>query len=595
MSDIIHLLPEGIANQIAAGEVIQRPASVVKELIENAVDAGASVIKVHIKDAGRTLVQVSDDGKGMSETDARMAFERHATSKIGSADDLFALRTLGFRGEALASIAAVAQVELRTRERGEEVGRKLEIAGSQVVKTEADGCGQGSVFAVRNLFYNVPARRKFLKANETEFRHILQEFERVALVYPDVCMELWHQGTEALRLPATNLRQRIVDTFGKGLGGSLLSVDVETGLGKISGFVGHPDATRKRALQYFFVNGRFMRHGFFHKAVMQAYEGLILAGEMPHYFLYFQVTPSEIDVNIHPTKTEIKFENELPLRQILLSSVRESLAKSSAIPTIDFDRGEAVNIPVYVPSTAGEHISAPSITINQRYNPFIKPQDWDTTWKPESENGYSTTPKEEAPPETTVFTWKEQQGISYQYRNKYIVTPLSSGLALIDQRRAHIRVLYDSYRARAEGKETSVSQRLLFPEEITWTPEEEALLRSLEAELRAVGFNLQEGATGSWTIDGIPSGMEHADVKEILRKILTKVMETDCEIHGEIHHILALTLAKAGASQYGQPLGAEERDHLIASLFSSTDSNLTPEGKTILTLLTDEELSRRFS
>jgi DNA mismatch repair protein MutL len=594
MSDIIHLLPEGIANQIAAGEVIQRPASVVKELIENAVDAGASAIKVHIKDAGRTLVQVSDDGKGMSETDARMAFERHATSKIASADDLFALHTLGFRGEALASIAAVAQVELRTKERGEEIGRKLEIAGSQVIKTEADGCGEGCVFAVKNLFYNIPARRKFLKANETEFRHILQEFERVALVYSNICMELWHQGTEVLRLPATNLRQRIIDIFGKSFGGALLSVEVETGLGKISGFVGHPDATRKRALQYFFVNGRFMRHGFFHKAVIQAYEGLIPTGEMPHYFLYFQVNPSEIDVNIHPTKTEIKFENELPLRQILLSGVRESLAKSSAIPTIDFDKGEVVNIPVYVSSPAREHIPAPSITINQRYNPFIKPPDWDTIWKPGNENVQPDTPKEDTLSVTTVFPQEERQGISYQYKNKYIITPLSSGLALINQRRAHIRVLYDSYRARAEGKESGVSQRLLFPEEITWMPEEEAVIRSLEAELRAVGFNLQEKGNGDWIIDGIPSGMEHSDAKEILQKILEKVIETDCEVRGEIHHVLALALAKAGASQYGQSLSTEERDHLIASLFSSTDSNLTPEGKTILTLLTDEELSRRF-
>ncbi|MDR2791176.1 MAG: DNA mismatch repair endonuclease MutL, partial [Tannerellaceae bacterium] len=385
MSDIIHLLPEGIANQIAAGEVIQRPASVVKELMENAVDAGASMIKVHIKDAGRTLVQVADNGKGMSETDARMAFERHATSKIGSADDLFALQTLGFRGEALASIAAVAQVELRTRERGEELGRKLEVAGSLVTGMEADGCAEGSVFAVKNLFYNVPARRKFLKANETEFRHILQEFERVALVYPAIRMGLWHQDTEVLGLPATGLRQRITDIFGKSLGGALLQVEVETTLGKMSGFVGRPDATRRRALQYFFVNGRFMRHGFFHKAVMQAYEGLAPVGEMPHYFLYFQVDPAGIDVNIHPTKTEIKFENEMPLRQILLSGVREALAKSSAIPSIDFERKEAIDIPVYSPSARDTSILPPTITINRRYNPFIKPQDWETTWRPESE------------------------------------------------------------------------------------------------------------------------------------------------------------------------------------------------------------------
>jgi DNA mismatch repair protein MutL len=589
MSDIIHLLPEGIANQIAAGEVIQRPASVVKELIENAVDAGASVIKVYIKDAGRALVQVSDDGKGMSETDARMAFERHATSKIGSANDLFALRTLGFRGEALASIAAVAQVELRTREKGEEIGWKLEIAASQVIRTEPDGCGEGSVFAVKNLFYNIPARRKFLKANETEFRHILQEFERIALVYPGIRMELWHQGTEVLALPSANLRQRIADIFGKTFGGALLSVEIETHLGKVSGFVGHPDATRKRALQYFFVNGRFMRHHFFHKAVMQAYEGLIPTAEMPHYFLYFQVNPSEIDVNIHPTKTEIKFENELPLRQILLSAVRESLAKSSAIPTIDFNKGEILNIPVYTPSPAKEHLPPPPLTINRRYNPFVKPQDWETTWHPEN-----NVPPHTPPPPTTVFSPEEHQGVSHQYKNKYIITPLSSGLALIDQRRAHIRVLYDTYRAHAQGKKTGTSQRLLFPEEITWTPQEEAIIHSLQPELQAIGFHLQKNDNGNWTIDGIPPAIKHSDTKEILRKILHQVIETGSHVPQEIHHTLALTLAKAAATQYGQSLSPEERDHLIASLFSSTDSNLTPEGKTILTILTDEELSHRL-
>ncbi|MDL2222153.1 DNA mismatch repair endonuclease MutL, partial [Parabacteroides sp. OttesenSCG-928-N08] len=335
MSDIIHLLPDSIANQIAAGEVIQRPASVVKELVENAIDAGATSIQVNIKEAGRTAIQVIDNGKGMTESDARMAFERHATSKISNADDLFALTTMGFRGEALASIAAVAQVELHTRLRGEQLGVKLTIAGSTVQEICADSCPEGSIFTVKNLFFNVPARRKFLKSNEVEFRHIVTQFERIALVNPEIEMVLRHNDTEILHLPAAGLRQRIIHIYGKTHNDKLLSIDANSSLTAISGFVGRPDTAKKRGtLHFFFVNGRYMKHPYFHKAVMQAYEQLILPGEMPNYFIYFTIDPAAIDVNIHPTKTEIKFENEQPIWQILTAAVREALAKSSAIPTI---------------------------------------------------------------------------------------------------------------------------------------------------------------------------------------------------------------------------------------------------------------------
>lgn len=351
MSDIIHLLPDNIANQIAAGEVIQRPASVVKELVENAIDAGATQIQVNIKDAGKTLVQVIDNGQGMSETDARMAFERHATSKISKADDLFALHTMGFRGEALASIAAVAQVELRTRLKGAELGTKLEIDGSQLQQIEEDACAEGSIFSVKNLFFNVPARRKFLKSNETEFRNIINEFERIALVNPHVALSLYHNDTEILNLPVSGLRQRIINIFGKNLNQKMISMEeAESSLASITGFVGRPETAKKRgALQFFFVNGRFMKHPYFHKAVMQAYEQLIPAGEMPNYFIYFTLDPATIDVNIHPTKTEIKFENEQPIWQILLATIREALAKSSAIPMIDFDAEAPIDIPIYLP------------------------------------------------------------------------------------------------------------------------------------------------------------------------------------------------------------------------------------------------------
>ena len=371
MSDIIHLLPDSIANQIAAGEVIQRPASVVKELVENAIDAGATQIQILIKDAGKTLVQVIDNGKGMSETDARMAFERHATSKISKADDLFSLHTMGFRGEALASIAAVAQVELRTRQKGADLGTRLEIFGSQLQHIEADACPEGSIFSVKNLFYNVPARRKFLKTNDTEFRNIITEFERIALVNPSVSMSLYHNDTEILNLPESGLRQRIVNVYGKNLNQKLLSVEAESSLVSINGFVGKPETAKKRgALQYFFVNGRFMKHPYFHKAVMQAYDQLIPAGEMPSYFIYFNLDPAIIDVNIHPTKTEIKFENEQPIWQILLAAVRETLAKSSAIPTIDFDVEGAIDIPVYNPEKKISGNESPKVQIRSEYNPF---------------------------------------------------------------------------------------------------------------------------------------------------------------------------------------------------------------------------------
>ena len=371
MSDIIHLLPDSIANQIAAGEVIQRPASVVKELVENAIDAGATQIQILIKDAGKTLVQVIDNGKGMSETDARMAFERHATSKISKADDLFSLHTMGFRGEALASIAAVAQIELRTRQKGADLGTRLEIFGSQLQHIEEDACPEGSIFSVKNLFYNVPARRKFLKTNDTEFRNIITEFERIALVNPSVSMSLYHNDTEILNLPESGLRQRIVNVYGKNLNQKLLSLEAESSLVSINGFVGKPETAKKRgALQYFFVNGRFMKHPYFHKAVMQAYDQLIPAGEMPSYFIYFNLDPSTIDVNIHPTKTEIKFENEQPIWQILLAAVRETLAKSSAIPTIDFDVEGAIDIPVYNPEKKISGNESPKVQIRSEYNPF---------------------------------------------------------------------------------------------------------------------------------------------------------------------------------------------------------------------------------
>ncbi|MDH6535043.1 DNA mismatch repair endonuclease MutL [Parabacteroides sp. 52] len=614
MSDIIHLLPDSIANQIAAGEVIQRPASVVKELVENAIDAGASQIRVNVKDAGRTLIQVIDNGKGMSETDARMAFERHATSKITSAEDLFSLRTMGFRGEALASIAAVAHVDLRTRMQGADLGTRLSIVGSVVEDSTCDACVEGSIFSVKNLFFNVPARRKFLKANETEFRHIVQEFERIALVNPEVAMSLFHQDVEILNLPISGGRQRIIDVFGKNLNQKLLSIEVQSSLATISGFVGRPDTTRKRgALQYFFVNGRYMRHPYFHKAVMQAYDQLIPVGEMPNYFIYFTLDPSSIDVNIHPTKTEIKFENEQPIWQIVMAAVREALAKSSAIPTIDFNQEDAIDIPVYNPTKETTTYSPPTVQVDNGYNPFRssgsykRPEfDWSKLYKGfeddsiiDSESPAIVPAIEELPKtpmdalETVDKLFAEEQTHSYQYKGKYILTSLKSGLVLIDQHRAHVRVLYDQYISHIRQRQ-GVSQQILFPEIIEFTPAESAVVPVLLEDLRYIGFDLSDLGRGSYAINGLPAGVENQNPVLLLKEMVGHAIETGCEVHEEICHTLALSLAKATAIRPGKPLSPEEREHLIASVFSSSDSHLTPDGKTILSLLTEDELEKRF-
>ena len=614
MSDVIHLLPDSIANQIAAGEVIQRPASVVKELVENAVDAGAQQIQVHIKDAGKTLVQVIDNGKGMSETDARMAFERHATSKISTANDLFALQTMGFRGEALASIAAVAHVELRTRQRGSDLGSKIAIAGSEVESSEPDACPEGSIFSVKNLFFNVPARRKFLKSNETEFRNIINEFERIALVNQHISMSLHHNDTEILNLPESGLRQRIINIYGKALNQKLLTLEAQSSLVTISGFVGRPDSVRKRgALQFFFVNGRFMKHSYFHKAVMQAYDQLIPAGEMPDYFIYFTLDPATIDVNIHPTKTEIKFENEQPVWQILCAAVREAIAKSSSIPTIDFDVDGSIDIPVFnAPSST---FKAPSVQVNSDYNPF-KPDtsyqqpsfDWSKLYKgfeedraaafadesieaiyPENQELSSGLTSE--PVSDTLFP--EVSSLCYQYKGRYIITSLKSGLLIIDQHRAHVRVLFDQYLTNIRNQQ-GVSQQLLFPEIVTFTPAEATLVPSLLEDLRYIGFDLSNLGNNSYAINGLPSGVENQDPVALVKDAVSRAIDTGCQVHEEICDALALSLAKAAAIRPGQSLSSEEMDNLIASLFSTSSSSYTPDGKVILSKLTDDELDKRF-
>jgi DNA mismatch repair protein MutL len=595
MSDIIHLLSDSIANQIAAGEVIQRPASVVKELMENSIDAGASSIQLNVKDAGRSLIQVVDNGKGMSETDARMAFERHATSKITSADDLFSLRTMGFRGEALASIAAVAQVELKTARSGDSSGTLLLISASQIEKQQTVAANPGSIFSVKNLFFNVPARRKFLKANETELKNILTEFERIVLVNPQIGFDFRHNDTEILNLPVSNLKQRILNVFGKRLETQMLSVRVETSLVTVSGFIGTPNSSKKqRSLQYFFANNRYMRHPYFHKAVMHAFEPFIPAGEMPNYFLYLTVDPGSVDVNIHPTKTEIKFENEQAIWMIINSAVKESIGKTHAIPSLEFDRDGAIDMPVYNPKNIASE--APKINLNANYNPFKngeKPFDYHSKPTTHWDELYSNpAPSPETHPVQSEILTEERKAF-LSYKGKYLVTSLKSGLSLIDQRRAHIRILFDEYTQRMQQKQ-GVSQGVLFPEIVSFTSAQATVLPVLLDDLAYIGFDLSDLGNNAYSVNGIPAGMECSGVVDILQEMTDKVLETGCEVKEEITETLALTLAKKTAIPYGKALSEEEAAELIAGLFASSSPNYTPDGKPVIVVFPEDELQKRF-
>lgn len=625
MSDIIRLLPDSVANQIAAGEVIQRPASVIKELVENAIDAGAQHIDVLVTDAGKSSIQVIDDGKGMSETDARLSFERHATSKIREAADLFALRTMGFRGEALASIAAVAQVELRTCVEGEELGTKLVIAGSKVESQKAISCPKGSNFCVKNLFFNVPARRKFLKSNQTELSNILTEFERIALVNPNVSFTLYHNDAELFNLPAIQLRQRIMGVFGKKINQDLLSLDVDTTMVRISGFVARPESARKKgARQYFFVNGRYMRHPYFHKAIMDAYEHLIPVGEQVSYFIYFDVDPGNIDVNIHPTKTEIKFENEQAIWQILAAAVKETLGKFNAVPSIDFDTEGMPDIPAFESSPyAG--IQPPKTTYNPDYNPFntsavppssysSKPsRDWEQLYeglehhssaqhiqKSYPDDGdYFTAVSMEQPVTPTLYDHSEEAAMGekssqhYQFKGRFILTSVKSGLMIIDQQRAHIRILYDQYLEQITRRQ-GASQGMLFPDIVQFPVSEVPVLQEIMEDLSYLGFELTDLGGGSYAINGIPSGIEGLNPVELIQSMVHTAMEKGGKVKEEVQSNLALTLAKAAAIVPGQVLTNEEMNGLVDGLFAVATPNYTPDGKTVLSVLQEDELEKLF-
>lgn len=667
MSDIIHLLPDSVANQIAAGEVIQRPASMIKELVENALDAGATHIQVVVEDAGKTLVQVIDNGCGMSETDARMAFERHATSKIQQATDLFALRTMGFRGEALASIAAVAQVELRTRQKGQDLGTCINIEGSKVTKQELVSCPVGANFAVRNLFFNIPARRKFLKSNQTELSNIMAEFERIALAHPDVAFTLQSGSSIALDLVGGNFRQRIVGIFGRRIDKQLVPIEVKTTLANISGFVGMPSAARrKNAHQYLFVNGRFMRHPYFAKAILTAYERLIPEGQQVPFFIKFEVDPARIDVNIHPTKTEIKFEDDSAIFQILLAAVRESLGKYGAVPAIDFNTEARPDIPTFN-AAGGEsaNIAPPQIHINTSFNPFDttptnpvhdgqgaavdksstsftssytppRPHstiDWQRIYKNtqksfqseanpssqsfnteqddeiEIESRYEDnavplpshfTPlptPEEAPtllykelPDTGKIAWNEKKdGDFYQYQGRYIITALPTGLALIDQHRAHIRILYERYQQQLL-QHKSASQKLLFPETLTLSPSEGVILKQILPQLKDIGFDIYHEENGDFTLTGVPMQTEGIAPTALINSILADALTGQANAADTMGHTISLAMARKVALPYGQLLNTQEMSTLLEQLFNSSTPNLTPDGTPIMTILNPEKL-----
>ena len=639
--DKIQLLPDSVANQIAAGEVIQRPASVIKELMENSVDAGATKISVLIINAGRTSMQVVDDGVGMSVTDARLAFERHATSKIRKADDLFTLNTMGFRGEALPSIASVAQVTLKTRTEENPIGTCLHIEGGRFDSQEPVACPKGCNFIVENLFFNVPVRRKFLKSNVTEMNNIVTAFQRIALVYPDIHFTLSHNGQELYNLPATNTHRRIVDIFGKKIDSTLLPLEVETSLGKVYGFIGKPESAHKKNVQqYFFVNGRFMKHAAFHKAVMSAYERLIPQGEQVPYFIYLNVKPEDIDVNIHPTKTEIKFQDESAVWQIISAAAREAVGRFSTIPTIDFDTEDRPDIPAYNDAIA---VTPPTIDINPQYNPFAQSESdsrpatsnaqrnqksgssihesalnydkmkvqhgWEAlydnlnTVHPEKQDttlfGFnSTDSKEETIDPGQLDSMIAADDIAstrsnehYQYKGSYIITAIPAGLMVTDQELAHERILFERY-MKDMARSTVASQRLLFPDAVQFTVAEMLMLPEILPEMESLGFELTNLGGGNYAINAVPASLGNANAAQTVSNMVSAAVESNTNVRDELYTSLAASMAHNTSIVHGQVLSAEEMENIIASLLACENTRYSPSGKEIYHIIPDSEIRR---
>ena len=618
MNDVIKLLPDSVANQIAAGEVIQRPASVIKELVENSVDAGADRIEIVLKDAGRTLIQVIDNGCGMSATDARLAFERHSTSKISTAADLFTLHTMGFRGEALASICAISQVELKTMRHGDSVGTHLTINGSKFESQQPTACQAGSNIMVKNLFFNVPARRKFLKKDSVELTNILHEFERLALVNPDVEFTLVHNGVTLHQLLPGSLKQRINELFGKSLDKQLIPIETETAIATITGFVGLPEHARRRgALQYFFVNGRNMRHPYFHRAVMSCYEQLIPADVQPNYFINFEVDAESIDVNIHPTKNEIKFENEQPIFQILIAAVREALGRFNAGPAIDFDLADSPEIPPF----SGKQKGNADVFIDTKYNPFNVGQTTPTRQSTQNwESLYAGFNADGKPQTSTTLPMPDDADLSHpassdsatapldfgnsdadavpqilQFKAQYIMLPTKSGLLIIDQHRAHVKILYERYLA-AMGSGHSVSQSLLFPESLTLSPSQSVIVESSAEQLANCGFDLSFLGNNTWAINGVPPMIKNGNIIEILMNIIDGISTAGDDAAADIvRDKIALSMANSMAIKTGQPLTAPEAENIVSELLQLPTPNFTPDGQVVLSVIPTSDIQRLFT
>ena len=620
MTDIIKLLPDHVANQIAAGEVVQRPASVVKELLENAIDAGSQTIKLIVKDAGKTLIHIIDDGKGMSDTDARMSFERHATSKITNADDLFNLSTKGFRGEALASIAAVAHVELKTRPEGSDIGSHITIEGSKIVQQIPCASPKGTSLAVKNLFFNIPARRNFLKSNNVEMRHIIDEFQRVAMAHPDIALQLYHNDGELFNLPPGNRKQRISGIFGKKTNEKLVPVDEDTDIVKIGGYVVKPEFAKKtRGEQFFFVNNRFIKSAYLNHAVSAAFEGLLPDRARPSYFLYLDVDPGSIDINIHPTKTEIKFDDEHALYAMLRSTVKHSLGQFNIAPVLDFNRDESLDTPY---DYKDKFAAIPQIQVDRTFNPFenIAPpkkgaqraeyekpttDGWEQLYE-----GLRKDPGQGEQGEESKLTYESDQvtgnlfkdkskasakadSTTYQLQNKYIVTTIKSGMIVIHQHRAHQRVLYEEL-LKNITLASSVSQQLLFPLVLSFSPSELAIFLQLKEGLENTGFVFGGVKDEALEITGIPTAVTEAEVPIIIEQLLSDLENEVPDVGFSQTDALAKSMAKSMAVKSGEPLEASSREHLVNSLFACKEPTVSPSNKTTFISITSDELERKF-
>jgi DNA mismatch repair protein MutL len=605
MSDIIRLLPDTVANQIAAGEVIQRPASVVKELVENAIDAGATQIQVIIKDGGKTFIQVIDNGCGMSETDARMAFERHATSKICSADDLFSIRTMGFRGEALASIAAVSEVELKTRLKSTELGTHISIADSKVLQQVPINCPEGSNFIIKNLFFNVPARRKFLKNDTTETRHIITEFQRLALANTMISFVLIVDDKTIYQLKPENIYKRIISVFGKSISQNLLQINNSTKVVEITGYIGKPEFARKSSSeQFFFVNNRFMKHPYFHKAVVSAYEKILSPDLLPSYFIYFEIDPSSIDINIHPTKTEIKFEEEKTIWQILQATVKQSLGKFNVFPSLDFEQETAFEIPHF---DKNREINIPEISYNPNYNPFkedklfTKPNRENIPWeilfesdrpRKQEQNSFISSSIDEDISEQPHDIQSSGQEIM-QLKNKFILVPVKSGLMIIDQTKAHQRILFEQY-LHSLVTQQGIAQQNLFPQTLELNPADCNILNEILEELNKLGFDIRTFGQNSFVIHGCPAEIHNPNAVEIVMNLLNEYKETQNSPGLSEKEKVAFSLAQSSAIRSGQKLTKEEMQVLVDQLFACNSPNFSPSGKPTLIILTTEDLDKMF-